>query len=303
MKTTAGSCAWSFVPSLIEPMLKTGANQADLDGGTLQKDIGVAQHNMATGTSRMYPIHMGVGNATYHLERKQQVATTYKERRRIQHIGWLRSAVLGAKDGITSNGSLILGAAAAHATHANILLSGIAVLVGGAMTMATLKYVSVSSESDTEKAALAKERAKLESDFENEYWEPRGTYVDRGLDLPPGRQAAHNLIGHDSLGTRVRDELRVSDVTAARPRQAALGSARNFAAGAALPLAVAALAPERVLISSVAFAALASLVFLGGLGARIGGANILPGVVRATSWSALAMGVAAGVGAVFGWQA
>jgi hypothetical protein len=131
MKTTAGSCAWSFVPSLIEPMLKTGANQADLDGGTLQKDIGVAQHNMATGRSRMYPIHMGVGNPTYHLERKQQVATTYKERRRIEHIGWLRSAVLGAKDGITSNGSLILGAAAAHATHANILLSGIAVLVGG----------------------------------------------------------------------------------------------------------------------------------------------------------------------------
>jgi VIT1/CCC1 family predicted Fe2+/Mn2+ transporter len=246
MKTTAGSCAWSFVPSLIEPMLRTGANQADLDGGTLQKDIGVAQHNMATGTSRMYPIHMGVGNATYHLERKQQVATTYKERRRIQHIGWLRSAVLGAKDGITSNGSLILGAAAAHATHANILLSGIAALLGGALSMATLEYVSVTSKPDTENLPLAK--------------------------LPPGKQAA-------------------------------LASARNFMAGAALPLALAAVAPEGARFASVAVATLAFLVVLNGLAAKTAGAKTFGGVGRVAFSSALAMGIAAGIGAVFGWQA
>jgi VIT1/CCC1 family predicted Fe2+/Mn2+ transporter len=227
------------------------------------------------------------------------MAKRHKERHRIQHIGWLRAAVLGANDGIISTASLILGVAAAHAAHGNILLSGIAGLVAGSMSMATGEYVSVSSQSDTEKAALAEEYAEIESDFESEHRELTGIYVHRGLDLPLARQVAQKLMAHDSLGAHARDELGISDITTARPLQAALASACSFAAGAALPLVVAALAPEDRLIVSVAVAALASLAFLGGLAAKIGGAKIFPGVVRVTFWSALAMGVTAGVGALF----
>jgi VIT1/CCC1 family predicted Fe2+/Mn2+ transporter len=228
------------------------------------------------------------------------MAKRHKERHRIRHVGWLRAAVLGANDGIVSTASLILGVAAAHATHGNILLSGIAGLVAGAMSMATGEYVSVSSQSDTEKAALAEEYAELESDFESERRELTGIYVHRGLDLPLAKEVAQKLMAHDSLGAHARDELGISDITTARPLQAAFASACCFAAGAALPLAVAALAPEDRLIVSVAIAALASLAFLGGLAAKIGGANILPGVIRVTFWSALAMGVTAAVGALFG---
>jgi VIT1/CCC1 family predicted Fe2+/Mn2+ transporter len=206
---------------------------------------------------------------------------------------------LGANDGIISTASLILGVAAAHAAHGNILLSGIAGLVAGSMSMATGEYVSVSSQSDTEKAALAEEYAEIESDFESEHRELTGIYVHRGLDLPLARQVAQKLMAHDSLGAHARDELGISDITTARPLQAALASACSFAAGAALPLVVAALAPEDRLIVSVAVAALVSLAFLGGLAAKIGGAKIFPGVVRVTFWSALAMGVTAGVGALF----
>jgi VIT1/CCC1 family predicted Fe2+/Mn2+ transporter len=227
------------------------------------------------------------------------MAKRHKERHRIQHIGWLRAAVLGANDGIISTASLILGVAAAHAAHGNILLSGIAGLVAGSMSMATGEYVSVSSQSDTEKAALAEEYIEIESDFESEHRELTGIYVHRGLDLPLARQVAQKLMAHDSLGAHARDELGISDITTARPLQAALASACSFAAGAALPLVVAALAPEDRLIVSVAVAALVSLAFLGGLAAKIGGAKIFPGVVRVTFWSALAMGVTAGVGALF----
>jgi VIT1/CCC1 family predicted Fe2+/Mn2+ transporter len=224
----------------------------------------------------------------------------HKERHRIQYIGWLRAAVLGANDGIVSTASLILGVAAAHASHGNILLSGIAGLAAGSMSMATGEYVSVSSQSDTEKAALAQECAEIKSDFESEHRELTGIYVHRGLDLPLARQVAQKLMAHDALGAHARDELGISERTAARPFQAALASACSFAAGAALPLAVVAVAPEGWLIVSVAVAALASLAFLGGLAAKIGGAKIFPGVVRVTFWSALAMAVTAGVGTLFG---
>jgi VIT1/CCC1 family predicted Fe2+/Mn2+ transporter len=228
------------------------------------------------------------------------MASKHRERHRLQHIGWLRAAVLGANDGIISSASLILGVAAAHATHGNILLSGIAGLAAGSMSMATGEYVSVSSQSDTEKAALAEERAELESDFESEYRELTGIYVHRGLDLALARQVAQKLMAHDSLGAHARDELGISDITTARPLQAALASACSFATGAAWPLVVAALVPEDGLVASVAVAALAALAFLGGLAAKIGGARIFPGVMRITFWSALAMGVTAGVGALFG---
>jgi VIT1/CCC1 family predicted Fe2+/Mn2+ transporter len=228
------------------------------------------------------------------------MAKRHKERHRIRHSGWLRAAVLGSNDGIISTASLILGVAAAHAPHGNILLSGIAGLVAGSMSMATGEYVSVSSQSDTEKAALAEEYAEIESDFESEYRELTGIYVHRGLDLPLARQVARKLMAHDSLGAHARDELGISEITTARPLQAALASACSFAAGAALPLVVAAVAPEDRLIMSVAVAALVSLAFLGGLAAKIGGAKIFPGVVRVTFWSALAMGVTAGVGALIG---
>jgi VIT1/CCC1 family predicted Fe2+/Mn2+ transporter len=224
----------------------------------------------------------------------------HKEQHRIKTIGWLRAAVLGANDGIVSTASLILGVASAHVAHGNVVLTGVAGLVAGAMSMATGEYVSVSSQADTEKAALAEERAELDADFPSEHRELTAIYVRRGLDLPLAKQVAAKLMAHDALAAHARDELGISEATTPRPLQAAFASACSFAAGAALPLAVAALAPETWLIPSVAAAALASLAFLGGLAAKTGGAKILPGVMRVTFWSALAMGVTAGVGAMFG---
>jgi VIT1/CCC1 family predicted Fe2+/Mn2+ transporter len=227
------------------------------------------------------------------------MARRHNELHRLRNIGWLRAAVLGANDGIISTASLILGVAAAHPGHANILLSGVAGLVAGAMSMATGEYVSVSSQSDTEKAALAEECTELQSDFESESRELTGIYVQRGLDRPLARQVAQQLMAHDALGAHARDELGISETSSAQPLQAALASACSFATGAAWPLTVAALVPEDALPVSVAVAALAALAFLGGLAARIGGARILPGVMRVTFWSALAMGVSTGIGAMF----
>ena len=228
------------------------------------------------------------------------MATRHKERHRIHNVGWLRAAVLGANDGIVSTASLMMGVAAAHAAHGNILLSGIAGLAAGSMSMATGEYVSVSSQADTENAALAQESAELESDFDSERRELTGIYVRRGLDLPLARKVAQKLMAHDALGAHARDELSISEVTTARPLQAALVSACSFAAGAALPLAVATLVPENGLIACIAAAALVSLALLGGLAARIGGAKVFPSVIRVSFWSALAMGVTAGVGGLFG---
>lgn len=223
-----------------------------------------------------------------------------REQHRIQNIGWLRAAVLGANDGIISTSSLVLGIAAAHAAPRNIVLTAVAGLVAGAMSMATGEYVSVSSQADTEKAALAEEKAELDSDPSGEQRELALIYVQRGLDRALATQVAQQLMKHDALGTHARDELGISDLSTARPLQAAWASAASFSVGAALPLGVTVLAPGQHLIKLLVCATLSALAVLGGIAARTGGANIWPGIVRVTFWSTLAMAFSAGVGAAFG---
>jgi VIT1/CCC1 family predicted Fe2+/Mn2+ transporter len=233
---------------------------------------------------------------------KQEVsmATKHRERHRIENIGWLRAAVLGANDGIISTASLVLGVAAAHASHASLLLTGIAGLAAGTMAMATGEYVSVSSQADTEKAALAEEKAELETDYNAEHRELAGIYVGRGLDRALAGQVASKLMEHDALGAHARDELGISEITTARPLQAAAASACSFSIGAALPLGVTALSPSTYVMPVVGGSALVSLALLGALAAKAGGAKMLPGALRITFWSALAMAVTSGVGALFG---
>ncbi|SPZ60710.1 VIT family [Serratia quinivorans] len=227
----------------------------------------------------------------------------HRERHSIEKIGWLRAAVLGANDGIVSTASLLLGVASANVTHQSILLTGIAGLVAGAMSMATGEYVSVSSQADTEKAALAEEQAELDADFQGEFRELTSIYVHRGLDAALAKQVAAKLMSHDALAAHAREELGISEITTARPLQAALTSAASFSTGAILPLLVAAIAPAQWAIPAIALSALISLAILGGIAARAGGAPILPGIIRITFWSALAMGVSSGVGALFGSMA
>jgi VIT1/CCC1 family predicted Fe2+/Mn2+ transporter len=222
------------------------------------------------------------------------------ELHRLGSLGWLRASVLGANDGIVSTSSLILGVAAAHASHANILLSGVAGLVAGAMSMATGEYVSVHSQADTEAAALAQEREELKVDYAGERRELTDIYVHRGLKLPLAKQVAEQLMEHDALAAHARDELGLSDMTAARPLQAAVASAASFAAGALIPLIVAAAANARYLIGYTVAASLICLLFLGGVSAKVGGADVMTGALRVTLWSALAMGVTAVVGALVG---
>ncbi|MDP9013986.1 MAG: VIT family protein [Pseudomonadota bacterium] len=222
------------------------------------------------------------------------------ERHQLAEVGWLRASVLGANDGIVSTSSLILGVAAAHASHANILLSGIAGLVAGAMSMAIGEYVSVHSQADTEAAALAQERAELEDDFAGERRELTDIYVHRGLDLTLAKQVAEQLMQHDALAAHARDELGLSTQSKARPLQAAMASAGSFAAGALIPLLVAAATAARYLIGCTVVASLLCLLFLGGVSAKVGGADVTTGAVRVALWSALAMGVTAAVGALLG---
>jgi vacuolar iron transporter family protein len=224
----------------------------------------------------------------------------HKERHQIENKGWLRAAVLGANDGIVSTSSLILGVAATHASHQSILVAGIAALVAGAMSMATGEYVSVSSQSDTEHAALTEERAEIAADASSEHRELAAIYMRRGLDRNLATQVAQQLMAHDALGAHARDELGISEKNTARPLQAAIASACSFATGAALPLLIATLASGKFLIPFIAGAALIALAFLGGLAAHVGNANILRGMLRVTFWSALAMGVTAAVGVLFG---
>lgn len=224
------------------------------------------------------------------------------ERHHLGGTGWLRASVLGANDGIVSTSSLILGVAAAHASQSDILLSGLAALVAGAMSMATGEYVSVHSQADTETAALAQERAELEVDFAGERRELCEIYVRRGLDAKLAAQVAAQLMAHDALGSHARDELGLSARSAARPTQAALASAASFAAGAALPLLVAASAPPPYRMICIVAASLGCLLFLGGWSAKIGGADMRRGALRVAFWSALAMAVTALVGAVAGGQ-
>jgi VIT1/CCC1 family predicted Fe2+/Mn2+ transporter len=222
------------------------------------------------------------------------------ERHRSGRVGWLRASVLGANDGILSTSSLVLGVAAAHATHGSILLAGIAGLVAGAMSMAAGEYVSVHSQADTEKADLALERAELEADPNGEHEELAKIYVGRGLDAALARKVAQELMAHDALGAHARDELGITEELRARPIQAALSSAASFAVGAAMPLLATILSPATALIYVVAASSLVFLALLGGIAARVGGASMLAGAWRVTFWGALAMGATAAVGSFFG---
>jgi len=228
------------------------------------------------------------------------VTKPQSERHRTGRVGWLRAAVLGANDGILSTASLVLGVAAAHATHGNVMVAGGAGLVAGAMSMAAGEYVSVHSQADTEQADLKLERAELKTDDAGEHKELMAIYVARGLDPALAKQVAGQLMAHDALGAHARDELGISTTLTARPIQAALASAASFVAGGVMPLAVAALAPAAVLIPIVSGSSLLFLAVLGGLAARAGGAGVMLGAIRVTFWGALAMGLTAGVGALFG---
>jgi len=221
------------------------------------------------------------------------------EHHRTDRIGWLRAAVLGANDGIVSTASLLLGVAAANISHDSILVTGIAGLVAGAMSMATGEYVSVHSQADTEKSDLTREQNELQKNPIAEKLELAGIYVDRGLDTDLANQVAEKLMEHDALGAHARDELGISDSLSARPVQAALASATSFAIGAALPLAVAALAPVQFMIHWVSGTSLFFLAILGGIAARVGGANVFMGAWRVTFWGLLAMATTAGAGVLF----
>jgi len=224
----------------------------------------------------------------------------HRERHRTGRIGWLRAAVLGANDGIVSTASLVLGVAAADAPRSAIVIAGVAGLVAGAMSMAAGEYVSVSSQADTETADLERERKELSTDVESETHELAAIYVGRGLDPSLAAQVAAQLMAHDPLGAHARDELGISEIVGARPVQAALASAITFAVGAALPLLVVVVSPEASLAYLVSGTSLVFLAVLGGLAARTGGAPVTAGAVRVTFWGALAMGLTAGVGALFG---
>ena len=222
------------------------------------------------------------------------------ERHKTERIGWLRAAVLGANDGIVSTASLVLGVAAAGASSQSILVAGIAGLVAGAMSMAAGEYVSVSSQADTERADLARERQELATQPDSEHKELTGIYVKRGLDAELASQVATQLMAHDALGAHMRDELGISEAMTARPVQAALASAATFAVGAAMPLLVVLIAPKSATMWAVAAASLLFLMLLGSLAARAGGASVLKAAARVTFWGALAMALTAGVGALFG---
>ena len=229
-----------------------------------------------------------------------RMSISQQERHRIGRIGWLRAAVLGANDGILSTASLLLGVSTAHATHANVLIAGVAGLVAGTMSMAAGEYVSVHSQADTEHADLRRENTELEVDDEGEHKELAAIYVARGLDRSLAKQVAQQLMAYDALGAHARDELGISKTVSARPVQAALASAGSFAVGAALPLVVTAIAPAATLVPLVAGTSLAFLALLGGLAAHTGGARVTLGAMRVTFWGALAMAVTAGVGALCG---
>jgi len=207
---------------------------------------------------------------------------------------------LGANDGILSTSSLVLGVAAAHANHNNVLVAGVAGLVAGAMSMATGEYVSVHSQADTEQADLEQERKELKADDKGEHRELAAIYVARGLDPSLAKEVAQQLMAHDALAAHARDELGISKTLRARPIQAALASAGSFAVGAAMPLLVTAIVSEACLIYLVSGTSLFSLALLGALAAHVGGAGVTVGALRVTFWGALAMAITAGVGALFG---
>ena len=224
----------------------------------------------------------------------------HPERHLVDRIGWLRAAVLGANDGIVSTASLIVGVAAAAAKPADILIAGVAGLVAGAMSMAAGEYVSVSSQSDTERADISREKKELEDNVDFEREELAQIYVNRGVELELARRVADQLMATDALGAHARDELGISHSTAAQPVQAALTSATTFAVGAAMPLLMVLVSPTRMLIPIVSVTSLLFLGLLGAVGAKVGGADIVKATTRVTFWGAIAMAMTAGIGKLFG---
>ena len=224
----------------------------------------------------------------------------HTEKHLVKRIGWLRAAVLGANDGIVSTASLMVGVASASMGQSAILLTGVAGIVAGAMSMAAGEYVSVSSQSDTEQSDLARETRELAESPAAELDELTQIYVERGVDAPLARAVAAKLMDKDALRAHARDELGISEITAARPVQAAFTSAATFAAGAALPLLTAVIVPPAMLIPAVSIASLVFLGLLGAIGARAGGANITKGAIRVVFWGAMAMALTAGIGHLFG---
>ncbi|MBF9030457.1 VIT family protein [Rhodobacterales bacterium HKCCE3408] len=225
---------------------------------------------------------------------------THSEVHMVHRIGWLRAAVLGANDGLVSTSSLVVGVAAAGSGKPEVLIAGLAGLVAGAMSMAAGEYVSVSSQTDAERADLARETRELEETPEAELEELTGIYVERGLDRDLAEKVARQLTERDALGTHARDELGISETVSARPVQAALVSALTFATGAVVPLLFALAVPEARIALVVAGSTLVGLAVLGGLGASAGGAGVVRGAVRVTFWGALAMAATAIVGSFFG---
>lgn len=224
----------------------------------------------------------------------------HPENHRVDRIGWLRAAVLGANDGIISTASLIVGVAAASTKPSEVLIAAVAGLVAGAMAMAAGEYVSVSSQADTENADLDRERKELSENVPFEREELAQIYVKRGVEVDLARQVADQLMAKDALGAHARDELGISEITTARPVQAALTSALTFAVGAAMPLLMVLIAPTDRLVPIVTVASLAFLALLGAIGARAGGADPIKGMARVTFWGAIAMAATAGIGKMFG---
>jgi len=224
----------------------------------------------------------------------------HRESHLVSRIGWLRAGVLGANDGIVSTASLIVGVAAAAATPSDVLIAGIAGLVAGAMSMAAGEYVSVSSQADTERADLARERKELNDNIGFERAELADIYVKRGVDRELARRVADQLMAKDALGAHAHDELGISEITTARPVQAALTSAATFSVGAAMPLLMVVASPAHLLVPIVSAASLGFLALLGAIGAKTGGANLVRATARVTFWGAAAMALTAGIGAIVG---
>lgn len=224
----------------------------------------------------------------------------HKEYHRMERIGWLRAAVLGANDGIISTASLLIGVAAAHTSYNGIYIAGIAGLIAGAMSMAAGEYISVSSQADTEKSALKREKNELEENLPSEIEELTTIYINRGLERDLAKEVVKQLMSKDALGAHARDELGITDVTTARPLQAALFSAVSFTLGSLLPLLIMFIVPSVYLIPSISIMAVLFLALLGAVAARVGGAKIALGALRVVIWGAIAMFVSAGIGSLLG---
>lgn len=229
-----------------------------------------------------------------------QMDKQHKEYHRIDRIGWLRAAVLGANDGIISTASLLIGVAAAHTPYSGIFVAGIAGLIAGALSMAAGEYISVSSQADTEKSALLREKKELQENESFEVEELTSIYISRGLERDLAKKVVKQLMAKDALGTHARDELGITELSSARPLQAALFSACSFTLGSVLPLLTIFIVPEIYLIPSISVVAVLFLAVLGGLAAKAGGARVLSGALRVVVWGTIAMIVSAGIGTLLG---